>query len=126
MNTLSKIFLLLLSLTLTACANTPINSDRVVIPFANSGGIQDWRAVGEKAILLKARNNQWYRATFNRRCFNLNDSLTRSIGFKAGPTGSFDKHSEIIVDGQTCHVNKLETWLDPDEIENTDNGKFVS
>jgi len=126
MNTISKIIVLLLSLTLMACVNTPRTTDRIVIPFANSGGIQDWRAVGEKAILLKARNNQWYRASFNRRCFNLNDNLTRSISFKAGPTGSFDKHSVVIVDGQRCLVDTLETWLDPDDFENSDNGEFVS
>lgn len=126
MNNIYKTYLAVITLLLASCASTPPISDRVIIPFANNGGIQDWRAVGEKAILLKARNNQWYRASFNRRCFNLDNNLTRDIGFKAGPTGSFDKHSEIIVDGQTCRVDTLETWIDPDESENPDNGKFVN
>ncbi len=120
---------MIILIALHACTTTkPLTpqEERVSIPLVDRGGIKDWRAVGEKAILIKARNNQWYRATFKRRCFNLDDSITRTVSFVSSVTGSFGEHSEVLVDDQTCRVKTMEKWLDPDETENPDNGGFVS
>jgi hypothetical protein len=36
--------------------------NRAVIRFADLGGIEDWRADGDDAILIEGRNDRWYRA----------------------------------------------------------------
>ncbi len=123
--TAAMIILALYACTTTSAAN-PSLVGRASIPFVDHGGIQDWRAVSEKAMLIKARHNQWYRATFRRRCFNLDDSITRTVSFIPGVTGSFGEHSEVLVDDQRCRVKMLEKWLDPDEAEDQDDGRFVS
>lgn len=75
------------------------------IPFANHGGIDDWRADGDEAIWLKGNHKQWYHATLLGRCIDLDTALT--IGFDTGPVGDFDKFSKIIVHGRPCPVTSL-------------------
>lgn len=61
-----------------------------------------------------------------RRCFNLDDNITRTVGFISSVTGSFGEHDVVTVDEQRCRVKTLEKWLDPDEAIDEDNGRIVS
>jgi hypothetical protein len=37
-------------------------STYVSIPFADHGGIRDWRADGDRSMWIEGRNGQWYYA----------------------------------------------------------------
>ena len=73
---------------------------RAEIPFANHGGIWDWRADGRDAILIKSRNGAYYRATFMAECFGL--PYTEQIGFVTQGTDTLDKFGSVLVRGQRC------------------------
>ena len=76
------------------------------IPFASSGGIDEWHADGDKALYLRSRSGQWHRAELVASCLGLGNALT--IGYVAESDGSFDSSSAILVDGERCQLSKLE------------------
>ena len=76
------------------------------IPFAQLGGIDDWRADGTKALYIKGRrNNDWYYAKLMSTCQGLN--FAQAIGFRNEANGEFSKFSTILVDGQLCQLTSL-------------------
>ena len=75
------------------------------ISFARMGGIQDWRADGEKALYVQGRDRQWYHATLMSPCIGLN--FAEHIGFVTEPNGSLDKFSAILVDHRECNITSL-------------------
>lgn len=75
------------------------------IPFANLGGIEDWKAVGDDTLYVEGRNDQWYRAKLFAPCQGL--PFETSIGFVVEPTGSFDRFSSILVNGHECPLASL-------------------
>jgi hypothetical protein len=75
------------------------------IPFANHGGIYDWRVVDDRTVLIQSSSRQWYKATLMSPCINL--SFAQRIGFETNPNGSFDKFSTIRLRGQRCPVISL-------------------
>ena len=80
--------------------------EEVSISFAQFGGIDDWRADGNKALFVKGRrNNEWYYAKLMSTCQGL--SFAEAVGFKNEATSSFDKFSTIVVDGQPCQLTSL-------------------
>jgi hypothetical protein len=80
-------------------------AEEVSIPFAQFGGIDDWRADGTKALYVKGRGKDWYYATLMSTCQGLN--FAQTIGFRNEASGSFDKFSTILVDGQPCQLTSL-------------------
>ena len=90
----------------TAAPEKPSVAEEVSISFAQFGGIDDWRADGNKALFVKGRrNNEWYYAKLMSTCQGLN--FAEAVGFKNEATGSFDKFSTIVVDGQPCQLTSL-------------------
>jgi hypothetical protein len=77
----------------------------VSIPFANHGGIRDWRADDNRSLWIEGRSGQWYYAEMFGPCFGLN--FAERIGFVTAPYGSFDRWSSVIVDGQKCTIGSL-------------------
>jgi hypothetical protein len=75
------------------------------IPFANHGGIWDWRVVDDRTVLIQSNGRQWYKATLMSACFNL--PFAQRVGFQSNPDGSFDKFSAIKLRGQTCPLISL-------------------
>ena len=80
-------------------------SAETYIPFANTGGIQDWRALDDKSLYVRGTNRQWYYATLFSSCFGL--STANGVAFVTSPGGSFDKFSTILVEGSRCPVISL-------------------
>lgn len=74
--------------------------DRAQINFVNYGGIRDWRADRDDALLVRAQNGKYYRATFFGPCFGLN--FAQRVGFVSDTLGSLDKFGSIYVDGHEC------------------------
>lgn len=88
--------------------------DRAEINFVNYGGIRDWRAERDDALLIRALNGKYYRAAFFGPCFGL--SFATRIGFVSDTLGSLDKFGSIYVDGHECYfrsfteIEKPEKW----------------
>jgi len=85
------------------------------IPFANHGGIYDWRANGTHGIWVQAANRDWYYGTFMNSCIGLDRAI--NIGFVTEPTGDFDRWSSIIVPHEfiRCHLSSFERSGEPPE-----------
>jgi len=84
----------------------PAKLEEISIPFAQFGGIDDWRADGTQALYIKGRrNSEWYYAKLMSTCQGLN--FAEAIGFRNEAAGNFDKFSTIIVDGRPCQLTSL-------------------
>lgn len=77
----------------------------VRIPFANNGGIRDWRSYEKDVLYVQDRQRKWYKATLMSPAFDLR--YTEAIGFDTGPTDTFDRFSTVVVAGQRYAVQSL-------------------
>jgi hypothetical protein len=77
----------------------------VSIPFANHGGIRDWRSDGDRTIYLQDSGRHWYKATLMNRAIDL--PFTEAIGFDTGPIDRFDHFSSVIIHGQRYAVQSF-------------------
>ncbi|MBT0669785.1 hypothetical protein HT136_15565 [Novosphingobium profundi] len=68
------------------------------IPFANHGGVQDWRADGTRAVYFKDNHRQWYRADLIGTATDL--PFVENIGIISGPGGALDRFGGVLVKGQ--------------------------
>lgn len=75
------------------------------IPFANLGGIAEWRADGERGIYPRMPGQQWYYAQFMTPCAGL--AAAEEIGFITNPSGSLDRFSAVTVGRNRCYVANL-------------------
>ncbi|HEU4628042.1 MAG TPA: DUF6491 family protein [Steroidobacteraceae bacterium] len=65
------------------------------IPFANHGGIRDWRADKDRGLWVQDVHGNWYYATLMGPCTGLD--FAQHLAFDTRPNGSFDRWSAIIV-----------------------------
>src|SRR3954466_13230537 len=84
---------------------TPPKPAQAQIPFADHGGIQDWRAIDDKGLYVRGQNRQWYYATLFSSCFGL--KVANGVAFVTSPGGAFDKFSAILVENSRCPVVSL-------------------
>ena len=70
----------------------------VSIPFANHGGVWNWRASGDQTVYFQDGHRQWYRAELFSPAHDL--PFVEFIGIDSRPNGSLDKWSAIYVRGQ--------------------------
>ncbi len=90
---------------------------RVVMHFADLGGIRDWQAVSTKELIVEGYNGKKYNVTLYGSCLGL--PFTETIGFVTDATGDLDKFSSIYVDGQRCYF-KTFTLLEDEENDSDD------
>lgn len=76
------------------------------IPFANSGGINNWRAENDRVIYVQGNGRQWFKAELMTDCIGLR--FAENIGFETEASGAFNRFSSIKVDGRTCHISSFE------------------
>ncbi|MBU6269233.1 MAG: hypothetical protein KGN34_16920 [Sphingomonadales bacterium] len=68
------------------------------IPFAEHGGVSDWRAEDDRTIYFEDQHHKWFKATLFAPAFDL--PYVEAIGIDAGPTGSLDNFGAVIVKGR--------------------------
>jgi hypothetical protein len=86
-----------------AIPDTPSPNIEPSIPFADHGGIFDWRADGRRGIWLQDPGRNWYYGTFMSPCNGL--EFAEAVAFKTSPSGSFDHWSTVIVHNEIpCHL----------------------
>jgi hypothetical protein len=88
---------LLLAVAGSGFAAETESSPPASIPFANHGGIRDWRADRDQGLWVQDTHRQWYYATFMSTCLGLN--FAQTIAFDTQPSGRFDRFSSIFVPG---------------------------
>lgn len=76
------------------------------IPFADHGGIDDWRAEGDSTVYFKDLHNRWYKAELFGPAFDL--PYVEYIGIDASPSGTLDKFGAIYVRGQRYAFRSFE------------------
>jgi len=81
------------------------------INFVDHGSIRDWRAEGNKAILIETVHNRWYRAEFSTPCYDL--PWAEGIALKTHPKGKLNKFSAVVTRYQRCHFRSLEEIPNP-------------
>jgi len=81
-------------------------ADTAQIPFANNGGINDWRAENDRVLYVQGQNRQWYKAELMSDCIGLR--FAERIGFDTEASGAFNKFSSVKVEGRTCAVTSFE------------------
>lgn len=118
MQGLTRILIPAAALALSAgCATTPSPNEPPPGPgaslhFADLGGIRNWRADGDEALLIEGRRGQWFRATFFSPCPDVR--FANTIAFVTDTTGDLDKFSSIIARGRRCYFDSFERVPDPD------------
>ena len=106
---LSAILLPLAALALTPAAasakpaSPPAPAPTVIkkdasIPFANHGGVWDWRAEGTHTIYFQDRNKRWYRAELLGTATDL--PFVQFVGLDTTPGDRLDRFSGIYIRGQ--------------------------
>jgi hypothetical protein len=100
-----------------AAAAEPVSpSGRAAIPFANHGGIYDWKADRDRGLWVQDLEHQWYYARTMGPCTGL--QFAQTIGFDTSPTGTLDRYGAIVVrDGpqarQRCTFSSFEQSAPP-------------
>jgi len=109
---------LALLLLLSACAvpgareETARPRDPAVIHFVSLGGIRNWRAEGDSALLIESARGVWYRATLAGPCTGLRYEI--GLAFVTDGMNQLDKFSSVLVDGQRCWFRTFER-IEPEE-----------
>lgn len=95
-----------------AQAETAENAAKEVsIPFANHGGVDDWRAVDDHTLLIKGLGKQWYKAELFAPCIDM--KFVDRIGFLVEPDGSLSRWSGVVVRNQVCRFKSLTKTTPP-------------
>jgi hypothetical protein len=77
------------------------------IPFANQGGIRDWRADGTKGMWLEAAGGHWYYASFSSQCTSL--PFATGVRFVPEPSGVLSRWSSIrLSHNERCFFRNLQ------------------
>lgn len=83
-------------------AQTPAEAS---IPFANRGGIRDWRVEDDSNLLLQDRRGQWYRVRLQAPAYYL--AYAGHLAFATGPSGTLERLDAVIVGGQKYPIISL-------------------
>ena len=100
-----------LALPASAHAAPPPAPPRAEIPFADHGGVDNWRAVSDREIWFEDLHHRWYRAILTSPAFDL--PYAEYIGIDARPSGTLDKFGAIYVHGQHYPFASFEAMPGP-------------
>jgi hypothetical protein len=87
------VLLLVAPFAASAGPESATKSAEASIPFANDGGIRDWRADGSRGMWLEANGGHWYYASFSSQCTAL--PVASGVRFVAEPSGVLSRWSSI-------------------------------
>ena len=81
------------------------------IPFADLGGIADWKPDGDRGLYIQARDRTWYHASFMGPCIGV--QFRERVGFVTEPGGELDKFSSVLAGDQRCYFKSFEQSVPP-------------
>ena len=76
------------------------------IPFANHGGVRDWRAEDHDTIYFQDRKRRWYKAELVRPAFELPSTIF--LGLDTEPGDRLDKWSTLYIEGERYQLSSFE------------------
>lgn len=94
------LFGLCLAMLLQAACSTSTSVDLALeqsIPFANQGGIRNWRPVDDTSLLIEDRNGQWYLARLQSASGDL--AFAEQVVFLTNPGGAFGRLGALLIKG---------------------------
>ncbi|MFC3174155.1 hypothetical protein ACFOD9_07825 [Novosphingobium bradum] len=94
-----------------AAGAAPPPPPRAEIPFANHGGVDDWRVVSDREIWFRDSHRRWFRAILFTPAIDL--PYVERIGIDARPMGTLDKFGGIVVRGQHYDFRSFEAMPGP-------------
>ncbi|KHK92753.1 hypothetical protein LK12_07705 [Novosphingobium malaysiense] len=68
------------------------------IPFANHGGVWDWRADGNRTVYFEDNHDNWYKAELMGYSPDL--PFVEFIALDTRPNGTLDRWSAVYIHGQ--------------------------
>jgi len=77
------------------------------IPFANMGGIRDWRAIDDSSLYVQDIQRNWYIARLAVPSPDL--GFVTSIGFETKGTNQLDRFGTVVVGGQRIPLSSFVT-----------------
>ncbi len=83
----------------------------VTIPFANHGGISDWKRVDDSTLLIEDAHGHWYLAKLQFEAYDL--AFADSMGFDTLPTGELGRLSSVVVSGKKYPIVSLTRTNNP-------------
>ncbi|MEJ2410527.1 MAG: hypothetical protein P8Y58_16305 [Novosphingobium sp.] len=99
-----KTFSLLLPAALMAMAPLPAMAEsarpqtEASIPFANHGGVWNWRSEGNRTLYFEDNRKVWYKAELMG--FSTDLPFVNFIGLDTRPNGTLDRWSAVYIHGQ--------------------------
>lgn len=81
------------------------------IAFANSGGIRNFEANGDRGLWIEDRQRRWYYARIIGPCQNL--GFAQGLAFDTRGSSALDKFGGVIVRGEYCQFDSLITAEKP-------------
>jgi hypothetical protein len=75
------------------------------IPFAAFGGVRNFEPNGREAVYLQDRGRNWYLARLFAPCEGL--PWAHSLGIDNRGSGSVDRFSTLLVEGERCQIQSL-------------------
>ena len=88
-----------------AAAEQPALGKETSIPFANMGGIRDWRAVDDSTLYVQDIRRNWYLAKLAIPSPDL--TFVQAIGFETRGTNQLDKFGTVVVGGQRIPLSSF-------------------
>jgi hypothetical protein len=84
--------------------------------FAADRRVSDYYQGEDGSLILRVGVGDWYRVEVWQPCKS-DLRWENRIALNSNPTGSFDKFSRVIVDGNTCAVSRIDKIEDPRPID---------
>lgn len=89
------------------------------IPFANNGGVSNWRVVDDSTLLVQDIHGHWYVAKLQSAAYGL--AFANSLGFTTAPSGRLEKFSSVVVDGRRYPIISFTRTILPKAIKAKNN-----
>lgn len=81
------------------------------IVFANSGGIRNFEANGDRGLWIEDRQRRWYYARIIGPCHNL--EFAHGLSFDTRGASTLDRFGGVVADGEYCQFESLVTAEKP-------------
>lgn len=89
-----------------ALAIAPTSAPQARIAFANHGGIRNWQAVGDDALLIEGTGGVWYLARLQG--VGASDlAFVEAVAFITDPGGSLGQFDAVLIKGRRYTIASL-------------------
>jgi hypothetical protein len=99
------VLFLMAATAVTALSHAGDRKGSARIPFAAMGGIQDWKADGDKGLYVESLNHKWFYARFMSPCTGL--KFRDRVAFMTEPGGELDQFSAVVTGDQRCYFKSF-------------------